>query len=52
MRLSRFLLLVALLGGSYQYWHSQQPIAAAADIMVSADRDWSAYGYLIGRAHV
>ena len=47
MRLGRFFLLVALVGGSYQYWHSHKPIAAAADIAVSADRAWSAYGYQI-----
>jgi hypothetical protein len=47
MRLSRFFLLVALVGGSYQYWHSHQSIAGAAEITTSASAPWNAYGYQI-----
>ena len=47
MTLGRFILLVALIGGGYQYWHSHKTIASATGITASADRDWNAYGYTI-----
>ena len=47
MTLGRFVLLVVLIAGSIQYWHSQKPIASAAGITATSDRDWNAYGYQI-----
>lgn len=47
MTLGRFFLLVVLIAGGFQYWVTHKPVASAAGITASADRDWNAYGYSI-----
>jgi hypothetical protein len=47
MSLGRFLLFALLIGGGFQYWQTHKPIAAAAGITASMERDWNAYGYKI-----
>jgi hypothetical protein len=45
--LGRFFLIVLLVGGGYQYWHSHKSHAPAVGVTASIDHDWDAYGYRI-----
>lgn len=47
MTFGRFVILIALVGGGYQYWHTHKLIAPAVGVTASMDRPWSAYGYEI-----
>lgn len=47
MTLGRFFLIVLLVGGGYQYWHSHKTRAPAVGVTASMSHDWNAYGYRI-----
>ena len=47
MSISRLLLIVLLVGGGYQYWHSHKSRVPAAAVTASLDREWDAYGHHI-----
>ena len=47
MTWGRFFLIVLLVGGGYQYWHSHQSHAPAVGVTASIDHEWSANGYRI-----
>ena len=47
MTLGRFFLIVLLVVGGYQYWHSHKSHAPAVGVTASMDREWNAYGYHI-----
>jgi hypothetical protein len=47
MKMGRFFLVVLLVGGSYQYWHSNKIFAPAVAVAASMDQPWNAYGYKI-----
>ena len=47
MTLGRFFLIVLLICGGYQYWHSHKVRAPAVGVAASMDHEWNAYGYRI-----
>lgn len=47
MTLGRFFLIVLLVGGGYQYWHSHKVHAPAVGVTASMDHEWNAYGHRI-----